>query len=272
MQLITGATGNVGAKLVDDLLAHGESVRVFVRDPQKAERWRGKVDVARGDFTDPASFTRALDGVRGVFLMLGADVATAVRAASRPKLVFLSTIAAQDTPLQVGRVHREVEEAIEQSGLPHAFVRPGDFMSNAFLWVESIRAEATVYNPRGTGASAPIAPDDIAALASAALRNATDELILRATGGALLTAAEQVAILSRVLDRPLRCVDVPLDAAIDAMVQKGMPAHLAGAVGESLAMVRDGGGASRTDTVQRVLGRAPMTFEAWARANAAAFR
>jgi uncharacterized protein YbjT (DUF2867 family) len=150
-------------------------------------------------------------------------------------------------------------------------VRAGDFMSNTLQWIDTIRRDGTVYNARGTGASAPIAADDLAALASAALRGATDERVLRATGGELLTTAEQAAILSRVLDRPLRCVDISIEAAGEQMTRRGLPAHLAAAVGESLAMVRDGHGGERTDTVQRVLGRPPMSFEAWARANAARF-
>ena len=43
--LVLGATGNVGSRLVDILLELGHRVRVMTRDPKKAARWGGKVDV-----------------------------------------------------------------------------------------------------------------------------------------------------------------------------------------------------------------------------------
>ena len=48
------------------------------------------------------------------------------------------------------------------------------------------------------------------------------------------------------------------------MIRDGVPAQLAGAIAESLSVIRDGEGEQRTDTVEHVLGRRPTTFEAWA--------
>ena len=49
MYLLTGASGNVGSSLVDQLLNRREKVRVFVRSAAKAARWGDKVEVAIGD-------------------------------------------------------------------------------------------------------------------------------------------------------------------------------------------------------------------------------
>lgn len=51
--LITGATGNVGSKVVDILLQSGQRPCVFVRDAQKARlRFADRVDVFSGDLAD----------------------------------------------------------------------------------------------------------------------------------------------------------------------------------------------------------------------------
>jgi 2-alkyl-3-oxoalkanoate reductase len=66
--LVTGATGLVGAHIVERLLADGWSVRALVRDPARAG-WLSRLDVApvTGDVLDQPSFVRAAAGVDHVF-------------------------------------------------------------------------------------------------------------------------------------------------------------------------------------------------------------
>ena len=67
--LVTGATGNVGSRVVHELRGRGMPVRAFVRDAERAAGMLGEdVELAVGDFGDPASVRAALDGVDGVFL------------------------------------------------------------------------------------------------------------------------------------------------------------------------------------------------------------
>ena len=66
--LVTGATGTVGRRVVEQLLERGEHVRAVTRDPARAEFPAG-VDVVRGDLADPASLESALEGVTGVHLI-----------------------------------------------------------------------------------------------------------------------------------------------------------------------------------------------------------
>ena len=56
--LITGATGDVGARVVTELAARGERPRVFVRDEAKARiRFGESVDICVGDLGDRESLT-----------------------------------------------------------------------------------------------------------------------------------------------------------------------------------------------------------------------
>ena len=52
--LITGATGDVGSKVVERLLRRGDRPRIFVRDAEKAQsRFGDRVEVFVGDLADP---------------------------------------------------------------------------------------------------------------------------------------------------------------------------------------------------------------------------
>ena len=63
--LITGATGDVGSKVVERLIENGSRPRVFVRDANKARsRYGDQVEVFAGDLADGASLrTASLLGV-----------------------------------------------------------------------------------------------------------------------------------------------------------------------------------------------------------------
>ena len=53
--LITGATGDVGARVVNHLLQRGSRPRVFVRNVEKARALFGdRVEVSVGDLEQPA--------------------------------------------------------------------------------------------------------------------------------------------------------------------------------------------------------------------------
>ena len=69
--LITGATGDVGSRVVEHLLQRGNRPRVFVRDVEKARsRFGDRVDIFVGDLADPVALRAALEGVDELFLVL----------------------------------------------------------------------------------------------------------------------------------------------------------------------------------------------------------
>ncbi|AYG78946.1 3 beta-hydroxysteroid dehydrogenase/Delta 5--_4-isomerase [Streptomyces hundungensis] len=72
--LVTGATGYVGGRLVPELLAAGHTVRCLARSPEKLrdQPWAGRVEVLRGDVTDPDSVARALRGVDVAYYLVHA--------------------------------------------------------------------------------------------------------------------------------------------------------------------------------------------------------
>jgi uncharacterized protein YbjT (DUF2867 family) len=279
MILVTGATGNVGSQVVDQLLARQHPVRVFTRDAAKVARWGDRVQIALGDFTQADTFAAALDGVDAVFLMNGTLTSTvfrqllaAAQAHGRPRIVFLSTLFASKPDLAIGQLHKDKEEALRDSGLLHAVVRAGGFMSNAYQWIGSIRSEGVVYNAMGSGTIASIDPGDIAAVAVHALTTpALTETLYEVTGEELLTAEQKVAILARITGKPLRTVGIEPEVAVESMLRNGLPPQVAGAVAQSMAAIRDGRATQMTDTVRRITGRPPRTFEAWAEEHAAHF-
>jgi uncharacterized protein YbjT (DUF2867 family) len=103
---------------------------------------------------------------------------------------------------------------------------------------------------------------DVAAVALAALTESGHEnQAYELTGPQLMTVAEQVEILSRVLEKSLRYVDVPEEKAGEGMKRSGIPAEVVDALLEVMKERRSGGRGVLTDAVQQVTKRPATTFE-----------
>jgi uncharacterized protein YbjT (DUF2867 family) len=66
--LVTGATGNVGRHVVDELIAAGARFRAMTRDPDAAGL-PAHIDVVRGDLTVAESLDACLEEIDTVFMV-----------------------------------------------------------------------------------------------------------------------------------------------------------------------------------------------------------
>ena len=279
MILVTGATGNIGRQLVPQLLAKDETLRVVTRDAAKVAHLNGKVDVLIGDLKDADTVKRAVAGVDRVFLIgliadatQSADRALIAESARQGVKRIVKISAGSDGTRGIGKVHRDWEESIKQSGVPWTFLRPGMFMSNTLGWAGTIKSQGAVFSPFGDGKMAMIAPRDIAAVAAAALTDAKHEgRIYDLFGAELLTVAQQVEILSRVVGKPIKLVDITPDAAGERLRAMGGSDTLVQGLVALWTQVRAGQVAIRNDEVERITGRKAQNFETFATEHKAAF-
>lgn len=282
MILVTGASGNVGGDLVPQLLAKGKRVRVLVRDPKRVTHLPPEVERVVGDLSKPETLTPAFVGVRALFLMTSEDGGTdqvanavaAAKAAHVAQIVYLSSLSAARPTTQIGRWHRSREQAIEGAEISWTFLRPGAFMSNALQWRGQIKGQGTVFMPHAERQLYLIDSLDMAAVAAVALTEAGHAgKAYPLTGDEGLTGSAQVAVIGRVLERPLTAVPVTMEQAREGMKRSGMPPVMVDAVAELVASDwdLDEGTEART-LVRRLTGRPPSTFEAWVKRHAKEFR
>lgn len=285
MILVTGATGGVGGALVARLAAQRLPVRAMTRRPPAMAAPSG-VEVVHGDSADPASLAAAFDGADRAFLMSAQAVGSAerpthiealVRAAARAgvrHVVALSVYSGGGGGSAVGgdaigAWHAKAEAAITGSGMDWTLLRPGRFMSNALQWAPMIRRGDTATIPFAHRAAASIDPADIAAVALTALTtHGHHGAAYQLSGPQVLTPAEELDLLGKVLGRTLRLVEPPVDTVLAGMRAAGTPEPVIEAI---LARTLGDEGTEVLSTVADVLGRPPATFAEWARAHADQF-
>ncbi|MET9346899.1 SDR family oxidoreductase [Streptomyces termitum] len=277
MILVTGATGNIGRALLEDLRAHGAGpVRALTRDPGRAAFPEG-VEAVRGDLSDPASVERAWGGVRALFLVphLGpaSELLGAARRAGVERVVLVSSITVLTHPhLAPARQHAEVEEQVRASGLEWTVLRPTQFASNTLMWAPAIRAREAVRAPYADVGLPTVHPGDIAAVARAALTGPGHHGRAHTlTGPALVTPRGQVEAIGAALGRRIPFVETGRAEARARM------AAVFGAEGADAVLDVTGGDLRDGllevhDTVGRVTGVPARPFGRWAEENAGAFR
>jgi uncharacterized protein YbjT (DUF2867 family) len=279
--LLTGATGTVGRELVTLLLARDVPLRALVRDASRA-RLDPRVQLVEGDLLRADSLPRAVAGVQRVFSLavgptLGQQeraLALAARAAGVRHIVKLSVLGAGGRAREgVAAWHDAGERAVQESGVPWTFLRPGAFQSNARFWRDTIRSERCVFSNFGDGKVPVIHPRDIAEVAALALTSDGHEgQAWPITGPVAISTGEQVRILGEALGQRLEYVAIGDEAARERMLRSGMPGDLIEALLPFASKVRAGRTTEVHPTVERLLGRPALGFEVWARENAEAFR
>jgi uncharacterized protein YbjT (DUF2867 family) len=279
MILVTGATGNVGRQVVEQLVAAGEPVRALSRRPDRVD-WPAGVEPVAGDLTQDLA-SEVFEGVRALFLFpeprrVREVVSVAARAGVQHVAVLSSLGAAMDETegMVLRRRHLDVEEAVEASSMTWTHVRPGMFMTNTLAWAEGIRTEGVVREPFPDATAAPIHEVDIAAVAVAALldpdRHAGHKYAL--SGPEPLSQLDRVRVLAEVLGRPVRFEELTRDQArARLLASPWMNEQLADSLLTMQARsvgVRDG---VVLPAVEDVLGRPALTFARWVDDHRGAF-
>lgn len=279
--LITGATGDIGSKVVAHLVRSGERPRILVRDAAKARsRFGSAVDVIVGDLGDQTALSSALEGVDGLFLVNSGPTiperdemaARVAKAAGVKHLVKLSSMDVQQG-LAIGAWHERGETAIRASGIPYTFVQPSGFMTNLLAWATPIKKEGIVRSSTGDGKRPFIHSEDIAHVAAKAL--ADDCHIgesLPITGPEAISFAEAAATIGEAIGKPLAFQAISDDEARERYSLTGATSVETEAHVALWRAIREGRLANVTGNVERILGRKPIPLSQWAKENAAAFR
>ncbi|MGW7018070.1 SDR family oxidoreductase [Streptomyces decoyicus] len=279
MIVVTGATGNVGRPLTRALIEAGEQVTAVSRH---AAAVPDGVRHAAADLAEPAGLTPALDGAKALFLLLSgdlhapgarpADIIGLAKDSGVRRIVLLSSQGVATRPLGPSRVAmRALEDALRESGLEWAVLRPGGFASNALAWAESVRTQRAVAAPFGDVGVPVIDPADIAEVAAACLLDDRHTGgVYELTGPEVITPRQQAEAIAAELGSPVRFHELTRDEAKAAMTQF-VPAELADDTLDIIAAPNPAELRISPD-VERVLGRAPRPFNGWVARNIAAFR
>jgi uncharacterized protein YbjT (DUF2867 family) len=286
MYAITGATGNTGSIVVEQLLAARRKVRAIVRSTERLQALAAKgAEPFIADLSDARSLTRAFTGAEGVYLMIppkpqstdplgdqgqiGDAISSALITARVERAVTLSCIGADKTSGtgSVVGLHGLEEKLNRIAGLNVLHLRAGYFMENTLVQVPIIQQTGTAAGTVRTDLKIPmIAARDIGAAVARALtqEDFTGHNTRELLGQRDLTLPEAASIIGRAIGKPgLTYVHIPNAEVRASVIEMGASEQFA----DLLLQMSDAlnTGHMRALEPRSAANTTPTTFEAFVR-------
>ena len=273
MILVTGAGGNVGRPLLEELITTKVPVRAAHRSAEKSTRARAAgLDAVTLDYGRPETLGPALDGVDALFLLgsggMGQtegeiNVVRAAKDAGVRRIVKLSVIGAAEEEFGFARTHRPVERAIESSGLAWTFLRPASFMQNFVNYMApTIRARHAIYTLIPDATFNHVDTRDVARVAATVLaRGGHDGRAYTLTGTRSFSYRDAAATIGSVTGTPVQVVGLPEADMRAGMKANGIPDFYADLLVDLDRWYESGKADVVTTSIHDVTGREPTSFE-----------
>ncbi len=275
--LVTGATSDNGSAVIQNLIAIEADIRALVHTESKAQGLRDAgVEVVVGDYLRPETLDVAFEGVDKVYLHtpLSPDLAkmasnciAAARRAGKPHIVRRAEKSPEPlSALRIGVLHAQVNAELEASGLPYTSLRETFYMQNTLLAAQSVASDGMIYMPFKDAKLGMIDMRDVAETAAKILTTEGHEgqtYVL--TGPAAISFHDVASGLSKALGKEVKYINVPLEAAREALIGMGISQWLAEAFCEYFENHSSGVSDFTTNDVEKLTGHPPRSYETFAR-------
>lgn len=282
MILVTGATGQYGRKVLEQLLNKGieaQHISALVRDAAKGQTIQGQgIELRVGDYTDVDSLVQAFQGIDTLLLVSSNDrgavenrtahhlnVIQAAKTAQVKHLVYTSFVTKpgfQDSAIAGFLTsHAQTEQAIRDSGLAYTILQNGIYLEMIPLFAGAQAAETgVILFPAQDGKASWVLRAELAEAAAHVLTTEGHENKTYVLTNPEATSFQDIARdLSDSLSKDIRYQSLPVEEFQAILQQAGVPevyiglfAMWARAVAQGMMEVED-------STLATFLGRQPTT-------------
>ncbi|WP_328887610.1 SDR family oxidoreductase [Streptomyces sp. NBC_00316] len=267
--VVTGATGELGRLVVDQLLATvpASEIAAVVRNKEKAAGLAGRgVELRLADYDRPETLTAAFKAGDRVLLISGSEVGKrvpqhtavidAAKAAGVAQLAYTSVLGGPDADFRLAAEHKVTEQLILDSGLPYTFLRNGWYTENYTANLAPVLEHGAVVANAGDGRVASATRADYAAAAAAAL---TGEGHLgkayELSGDVAWSFAEYAAEVSKATGKEIAYKNVPAAVHQEILVGAGLPEDFAAILVDVDEAIARGLLAGTSGDLARLIGR-----------------
>lgn len=269
--VITGATGQLGRLVIADLLAAGvpaDGITAVARSKEKAADLAAQgVTIAIADYDETSTFDEVLSSGDRVLLISSTDIgrradqhATVIDAAKKAgvaQLAYTSVFGAPGNAMLLAGDHKETEQLILDSGLPHTLLRNNWYSEmGVFDLPAAVESGAIVNGVSPDGRLATASREDFAAAASVVLR--TDGHLNQAyelSGDEAWTFGEYAAEVTRQTGKPVAHHSLSQDEALAGLVAAGIPEAFATVLADVDTQITAGALNATPGTLANLIGR-----------------
>ena len=229
--IVTGAFSYTGRYVARRLLDEGVGVRTLTRSPEREGPFGGLVPAAPLDFSDPDGLCRTMRGAGVLYntywVRFGRGSTTFGQAVENSRVLFDAAAkagvgrivhfsvanASSECRLPYFRGKGQVEEILQDMGIPFAIIRPtlvfgeGDLLLNNMAWALRRFPVFPVFG-NGNYPVQPVYAEDLAALAVDA-GSRGDRFVADAAGPETFTFEELLSLLASAVGARIRLAHTP---------------------------------------------------------------
>ena len=269
MIAITGATGQLGQLVIDNLLktVAAHQLVAIVRNPAKAQALSDQgIVVRQGDYTDEAALKSALQGVEKLLLISGSEVGqrtvqhrnviNAAKAAGVKFIAYTSLLHADKSPLGLHVEHVETEKMLAESGITYTLLRNGWYTENYLASAPPAIEHGVFIGAAGDGKIASATRADYAVAAAKVMsEDGHAGKVYELAGDNAWTLSELAAELGKQSGKNVRYQNLSEADFAAALKSVGLPAGLAEMLADSDVGASKGGLFDDSRTLSKLLQR-----------------
>ena len=290
--LVTGATGTVGSEVIKQLISNPHTsnfnIQAAVHSQESGKRVAAEMRVkpVQIDYNKPDTIEEAFKDIDKLFMLtpfqsnmveLSSNLVRMAKKTGVVKhIVKLSVMGADADPgITGGRLHRQAENIIEESGISYTFLRPNFFMQNFINYFsQTIKEQDAFYVPAGDGKVSFVDVRDIAAVAVQALLNESKhgQKAYNITGPDGISYGQAAEILSNEIGRKIKYVDISEVQAREGMKAIGMDEWFINSMMELFDITRAGYVSDVSSATEELTGKKPINFSQFAKDYSRAFK
>ncbi len=277
MILVAGATGHLGAAVVEQLLRSGATggFAVLARDPEKAKAFAGQgIDVRIADYDRPETLRAAFSGVDKLLFistmaMNRAEQQSSVvdaAAAAGVKHIVYTGLALKDIESSGVRdlmiSHFQTEDRIKASGMAYTFLRNTMYADAMPIIAGPQATQAGIFLPAGQGKVPYVLRAEMGeATANLLLQEGHEGRTYDIVGEAAYGYDEVARSLSALTGRSLAYHDVPAETLRANMQAAGLPEFPIYLTLGTLQDIKAGRYEIASPALRKLLGRTPKSLD-----------
>ncbi|EJJ0545857.1 SDR family oxidoreductase [Cronobacter sp. HA18006] len=276
MIAITGATGQLGQRVIDTLLntVAAQEIVAIVRNPAKAAALSARgVQVRAADYNDAAALTAALAGVEKVLLISSSEVGQratqhrnvidAAKTAGVKLIAYTSLLHADRSPLGLADEHVATEKMLADAGIPYVLLRNGWYTENYLASVPPALEHGAFIGSAGDGKIASASRQDYAEAAAKVLTLDNQAgRVYELAGDHAWTLRDLTALLSKETGKTVSYQNLSEADFAAALTGAGLPEGFAKLLADSDIGASKGGLFDDSRQLSALIGRPTTSLEA----------
>ncbi|EOI3491327.1 SDR family oxidoreductase [Cronobacter sakazakii] len=276
MIAITGATGQLGQRVIDTLLntVAAQEIVAIVRNPAKAAALSARgVQVRAADYNDAAALTAALAGVEKLLLISSSEVGQrapqhrnvidAAKTAGVKLIAYTSLLHADRSPLGLADEHVATEKMLADAGIPYVLLRNGWYTENYLASVPPALEHGVFIGSAGDGKIASASRQDYAEAAAKVLTLDNQAgRVYELAGDHAWTLRDLTALLSKETGKTVAYQNLSEADFAAALTGAGLPEGFAKLLADSDIGASKGGLFDDSRQLSALIGRPTTSLEA----------